>query len=58
VILRRATSGNDQVSPQPVAKMIRDLIGYNFQPDIKDRAALAWLDQRVEAYKRLHGTLQ
>jgi hypothetical protein len=37
--------------------MIRDVIGYNFRPDIADRA-LAWLDQRVDAYKRLHGTLQ
>lgn len=38
-------------------EMIRDVIGYNFRPDIADRA-IAWLDQRVDAYKRLHGTLQ
>ena len=38
-------------------EMIRDVIGYNFRPDIADRA-LAWLDQRVDAYKRLHGSLQ
>jgi len=38
-------------------EMIRDVIGYNFRPDIADRA-LAWLDLRIDAYKRLHGTLQ
>ena len=38
-------------------EMIRDVIGYNFRPDIGERALL-WLDLRVDAYKRLHGTLQ
>ena len=37
--------------------MIRDVIGYNFRPDIADRALL-WLDLRVDAYNRLHGKLQ
>ena len=40
-----------------IEEMIRDVIGYNFRPDIADKA-LAWLDQRIDAYKRLHGTLQ
>ena len=38
-------------------EMIRDVIGYNFRAEIAERA-LAWLDQRVDAYKRLRGTLQ
>ena len=37
--------------------MVRDLITYNFRQDVADRA-IAWLDQRVDAYRRLHGTLQ
>lgn len=38
-------------------EMIRDAIGQALRRDIADRA-LTWLDQRIEAYKRLHGTLQ
>ena len=37
--------------------MIRDVISSNFRSDIADRA-IAWLDKRVDAFKRLHGTLQ
>jgi len=37
--------------------MIRDVIKQTMRYDIADRA-LSWLDQRVDAYKRLHGTLQ
>jgi hypothetical protein len=36
---------------------VTDLQRLHFRPDIAD-GALAWLDQRVDAYKRLHGTLQ
>ena len=37
--------------------MIRDVIEQTMRRNIADRA-LTWLDQRVDAYKRLHGTLQ
>ena len=38
-------------------EMIRDVIKQRMRYDIADRA-LVWLDQRIDAYKRLHGTLQ
>jgi hypothetical protein len=47
----------DEFPEWEIEVMIRDIIGSNFRPDIADRA-LAWLDQRIDAYKRLHGTLQ
>ena len=38
-------------------EMIPDMIGQTMRRDISNRA-LAWLDQCIEAHKRLHGTLQ
>jgi hypothetical protein len=38
-------------------EMIRVVIAHGMRSDIADRA-LSWLDQRIDAYKRLHGTLQ
>lgn len=38
-------------------EMIREVISDTMRRDIADRA-LAWLDQRIDAFKRLHGTLQ
>jgi hypothetical protein len=38
-------------------EMVREVIEQTMRRDIADRA-LAWLDQRVDAHKRLHGTLQ
>jgi hypothetical protein len=38
-------------------EMIRGVIEQTMRRDIADRA-LAWLDQRIHAHKRLHGTLQ
>jgi hypothetical protein len=38
-------------------EMVRDVIGQTMRRDIADRALL-WLDRRIDAYKRLHGTLQ
>jgi len=38
-------------------EMIRDVIKQTMRYDIAERA-LAWLDQRIDAYKRLHGTPQ
>ena len=37
-------------------EMIRDVIN-QYRPDIADRLH-AWLDQRIDAYRRLHGPLQ
>jgi hypothetical protein len=37
--------------------MIREVIEQTMRLDIADRA-LASLDQRIDAYKHLHGTLQ
>jgi len=52
-------------APRPAAEipeweleeMIQDVIGQTLRPDIAARA-LTWLQQRIEAYNRLHGTLQ
>jgi hypothetical protein len=38
-------------------EMIRDVIEQTMRRDIADRALL-WLDQRMQADNRLHGTLQ
>ena len=38
-------------------EMIRHVIGLGMRSDIADRA-LAWLDLRVDAYKRLYSNLQ
>jgi hypothetical protein len=38
-------------------EMIREVIAQTMRSDIADRA-LAWLDQRIDAYMRLHGMLQ
>ena len=38
-------------------EMIRDVIKQRMRYDIADQA-LVWLDQRIDACKRLHGTLQ
>jgi hypothetical protein len=56
---------DDEYAPRPAAEipeweleeMIRDVIKQTMRYDIADRA-LAWLDQRIDGYKRLHGTLQ
>ena len=57
--------GDDEYPPRAAAdiseweleEMVRDVIGQTMRRDIADRA-LAWLDQRIDAYRRLHGTLQ
>lgn len=38
-------------------EMIREVVSDTMRRDIAERA-LAWLDQRIDAFKRLHGTLQ
>ena len=43
--------------PFEIEEMVRSVIATGMRADIADRA-LAWLDQRIDAYKRLHGTLQ
>jgi hypothetical protein len=40
-----------------IEEMVRDVIEQTMRRDIADRALL-WLDLRVDAYKRLNGTLQ
>jgi hypothetical protein len=40
-----------------IEEMIRDVIGSGMRSDIAAKA-LAWLDERVDAYKRLNGSLQ
>jgi hypothetical protein len=56
---------DDEYAPRPaneipeweLEEMVRVVIAHGMRSDIADRA-LAWLDQRIDAYKRLHGTLQ
>lgn len=57
-------SGPPQSRVQPaeipeweLEEMIRDVVEQTMRRDIADRALL-WLDQRIDAYKRLNGTLQ
>jgi hypothetical protein len=40
-----------------IEELIRMAIVQGLRDDIADRA-IAWLDERVDAYKRLRGTLQ
>jgi hypothetical protein len=55
----------DEYTPRPASEipewkleeMIRLAIEQTMRSDIADRA-LAWLDQRIDAYNRLHGSLQ
>ena len=46
-----------EFSDEELQQLVRDVIGSMLRADLAERA-LAWLDQRIAVYQRVHGKQQ